>query len=731
MSFFQAANLRIDLTPSGIAFLKLDVADRPVNVFTPAVFADLDAALRAVADQRSVRLLVLLSDKKSGFAAGADVQQFADVRTAEEAKALSALGQDAFDRLARVAVPTLAIVHGACLGGGLEFALACDYRLAVDLPGTQFAFPEIELGLIPGWGGTQRLPRLIGVERALQMILAARRVGAQQAWTWGLVDGLSSVFPDVSAASEELMLRAIKQGKQPRDWLTLRTWRQVALESNRLGRALIFRGSRRVLQRRVPDDMPAPDEALQVMRLGLDRGMEAGLAAEREAIGRLAVTPACRNLVGLFLQREQARKLPAEARGDDKPVHRIGVVGAGTMGAGIAQLAALKGYEVIVQEVNTDALGMGLFRITSLFDQALERRLLTEEELRRKLGALRGTVKWEGFDAVDLVIEAAVEELAIKRTVFRELEARTRPDTLLATNTSSLTVASLQEGLTHPGRVAALHFFNPVHKMPLVEIGRAPATEGRTVDTLVRWAVALGKTPVVVKDSPGFLVNRVLMPYLNEAVMLVAEGLAIEQVDRAMTRFGMPVGPLELLDQVGLDVAAHIAASMQPVFGDRLVPQPGFARMKERGWLGEKNKTGFYSYRGAKKRVNRGAAALVREGGAVPRFEMTGNQAAGLRLTEGRERMVLLMLNEAAACRGEGLVSEADTLDLAMVLGTGWAPHRGGPLHYLRERGVAEVVQTLQALARRHGPRFEPCAELRGWGGNSDASQESRRDGGH
>jgi 3-hydroxyacyl-CoA dehydrogenase / enoyl-CoA hydratase / 3-hydroxybutyryl-CoA epimerase len=458
--------------------------------------------------------------------------------------------------------------------------------------------------------------------------------------------------------------------------------------------------------------MPAPFEALEAVRIGVTRGVPAGLVYEREAIGQLAMTPACRNLVNLFFAREKSRKLPEGVRrAIAQKVRRVGVVGAGTMGAGIAQLAALRGCEVVVQEVSPDALGAGLFKINALFLKAIERRVVSPDEGRRRLSAVKGTVTWEGFAEADVVIEAVVEELEAKRSLFRELEKHTRADTVLATNTSSLTVRQLQEGLAQPGRVAGLHFFNPVHKMELVEVAYTPATEPRVTELLAHWAVVLGKTPVVVRDSPGFVVNRILMPYLNEAVLLVAEGMPVGRVDQVMKRFGMPMGPLELLDQVGLDVTAHIAKVLQPAFASRFAANPAFEHLTDRGWLGEKSGVGFYHHRGKRRRVNKEAAALLGGGGQAG--ALLAALPPAVQAQQARDRMVLGMVNEAAACLGEGLTADAETIDLAMVLGTGWAPHRGGPLHYADTRGPADMVQALTELAGRLGPRFEPCAELR------------------
>jgi 3-hydroxyacyl-CoA dehydrogenase/enoyl-CoA hydratase/3-hydroxybutyryl-CoA epimerase len=714
MPIFQTDTLVVERDTDGSAVLVLDVPGKTHNVFTRAVLTDLAATFERLAEETNVPVLVLRSGKPTGFVAGADVRGFLDIRTSAEAAALSEMGQRTFNQLAALPMPTIAVVHGPCLGGGLEFALACDYRLVFDKASTQLGLPEVQLGLLPGWGGTQRLPRTIGLERALNVILGGKRLNAREAFRWGLADALAANEVELREQYDLLKARAVHRGKVRRDRLPLRTWRQRLLESNPLGRRILYKGAERLLRRKVPDDMPAPAEALQAVRVGLKRGQEAGLAYEREAASRLALTTACHNLIGVFLATEAARKLPEELRAlHPAEVHRVGVVGAGAMGAGIAQLAAVKGCEVVVQEVNEEALGAGILRIKRLFDQAVAKRVLSAEEAQRRLSAVRGTLTWEGFNNLDVVVEAALEDLAVKRPLFRELEARTRPTTVLATNTSSLPVTQLQEGLAHPERVAGLHFFNPVHKMPLVEVARAPATDERTMAELTAWAIALGKMPVQVRDSPGFVVNRVLMPYLNEAVLLVAEGLKIDQVDHVMRRFGMPMGPLELLDQIGLDVAAHVARSLGPTVADRFPPNTAFEQMRERGWLGIKSGRGFYSHRGKRQRANFLAQNLLRSEGDSAAAALAKALPLAARLVEARERMVLLMVNEAAQALGEGVAANAEAIDLAMILGTGWAPHRGGPLHYADDRGSAEVVKTLSDLAARHGKRFEPSAQLR------------------
>lgn len=711
MPFFETANLRIDLDGQGKALLWLDIPDRPYNVLNRQVLRDLDAALDRVGADQTVRLLAVLSGKDSGFLAGADLNEFATITSADQAMTVASTGQGLFEKLANLRVPTVAVIEGVCLGGGLELALACDYRVVVNRRGSQIGFPEIELGLLPAWGGTQRFPRTVGIERAVGVILQRQRVTARQALEWGLADRLVASRDEAVAALGQFVDGDVRPARKRRlEGGPLRTWRQRLLESTSIGRSLLFRGVERIMRRRVPDDMPAPWEALTAMRLGITRGMPAGLAYEREAVGRLARTSACRNLMTLFFLIERARKdgLTAPAA-QPVSIRRVGVVGAGTMGAGIAQLAAVKGFEVVVHEADERALAAAGRRLEDLFEKAVKNGVLSADDARQKLARIRKTVSFECFGEVDLAVEAVVEDPAKKKDIFKHLERVTRPDAILATNTSSLSVADMQGVLTDPGRLGGLHFFNPVHKMPLVEVVRGPKTADRTTAALVQWASDLGKTPVVMRDSPGFIVNRILFPYLNEAGMLVAEGMPVEQVDQIMRRFGMPMGPLELIDQVGADIAAHAARSMAPLFAGRIAPHAALDGMCDRGWLGQKAGRGFYVYGAKKKAPN---AELATALGGLSGDAAPPNRASPDAAVEARERMVLLMVNEAAACLAEGLGERAEVIDLAMVLGTGWAPHRGGPLRYADHRGPADIVAALARLRGKFGPRFEPCAAL-------------------
>ncbi len=703
---FQAPNLRVERNDAGVATLWLDVPGVRLNVLNWAALDDLEAALRAVQEQADIGVLVVRSAKDSGFLAGADLHEFSRVTSAEEARAGSARGQAVFNQLADFPCITISLIHGPCLGGGLELALACDVRLAVDRSDTLLGLPEVELGLIPGWGGTQRLPRAIGLRKALTMILGGKKLNTAEAVRWRLVR--QAFTPEQAEVGLQTYVAWAQAGTltvERRSSLPIHGWGSVFLERNPIGRRFVFRAARKQLERKVPDDMPAPCEALEAVRMGIKRGIAAGLAYEQNAIGRLSQTRAFRNLIDVFFLRERARDIPRlhvygeESQATQSAVRRVGVVGAGTMGAGIAQLAAIKGFEVVVQEVDDQALAAGMRRIEDLIRQAVERNLLSSQEADRKLQTIGRTATWQGFDSADLVVEAVIEDLNAKRAVFRELERHVPHTTPLATNTSSLGVNDIQANLQHPERMAALHFFNPVHKMPLVEVAHTERTDGRVIDALARWTVALGKTPVVIKDSPGFLVNRILLPYFHEALCLLGEGAPVKLTDGQMRRFGMPMGPFELLDQIGLDVAADISRALQPFFSQRLPTGPLLDTLRESGLLGRKSGKGFYLYDGARPRPN-------------PKVNSSASKPQRGDL-DYRDRLVLPMINEAAMCLGEGIAADAATIDLAMVLGTGWAPHRGGPLRYAEDRSLAAIVEELDGLVPEFGPQFEPCAELR------------------
>ncbi len=704
-------NFRIETDDRGVATAILDVPDRGMNVFEPGVIEELESLVSKWEHAKDIKAIIFKSGKASGFLAGADINVIESIRTPEEADAIIARGQNLFTRIERLPMPTFAVIHGPCLGGGLEFALACKYRIARDDGSTRLGLPETQLGVIPGWGGTQRLPRVVGVVKALEMILTAKKVPASAAKKMGLVhlapspeefENAVKNFVETVIASPS---SAAEVSSSPRRPLLTRLVNQ-----SRFGRWVVFKGTAQRIANQVRH-YPALEAALQAVKAGYRTPGQPGMDAERAAFCKVLFTPTCRNLIGLFFQREKARNVATWTKADEgakpAPVGKLGVIGGGAMGAGIAQLAAYQGLEVVLREINQEMLDAGMSRIKKLFDEAVAKRRLSAEEAAAKLAAVKPTVDWAPLSDVDAVVEAVVEREDIKQDVFRELELHTPPEAVLATNTSSLSVRRLAESREHPERIAGLHFFNPVHRMELVEVVRTESTSPAAISRLVRLVKKLGKTPIVVEDSPGFVVNRILFPYLAEAVRMVTEGEEVTWIDRTLKRFGMPMGPLELLDQVGLDVAAHVAGGL----GD-VIPDPGptaerLAAMVKAGWLGKKSGQGFYVYENGRK----GKPTVWPETqSALAPINAPDTFATGLSLTE--LRLVLPLINEAARCLEEHIAAEAWMVDLAMVLGTGFAPFRGGPLKLADSLGIANVVTDMQTLAGLCGNRFTPCPLL-------------------
>lgn len=704
-------NFRLERDLRGVMTAILNVPDRPVNVFDESVIRELYALVERFEQDQTIKLIVFKSDKPSGFLAGADVAGIQSLKSAAEAEEISKLGQDLFTRIEKLPVPTVAVIHGPCLGGGLEFALACKYRIACNDSRTRLGLPEVELGLLPGWGGTQRLPRLIGLASALRVILEGKKFSAQDALKVGLVN-LAPV-PEKLDSEVARFLADLLAGRTPKS--------RPAPLSDRLrdrssfGQWLVFRTVRAKLKNHAKH-YPALNAALGAIERGLKHPGEAGYAAERKAFGQLLFTPACRSLIELFFQRERARSTAAWVRPESETtpsppkIQRVAVIGGGVMGAGIAQLAASQGLEVVLKEINQELVDAGMARIRGPIDDMVKRGSLTADEAAKQLGAISPSVAWDPVQTADLAIEAVTEKEQIKLQVFRELDSRLPKPAIISSNTSALSIQHLAEATGRPAQVGGLHFFNPVHRMQLVEVVRAAATSDETVASLVGLVRTLGKTPVVVSDSPGFLVNRILFPYLTEGVRLVCEGYPVEQVDREMKKFGMPMGPLELIDQAGLDIAVDVAKTLATFTSDLGPATERLTGMVARGWLGKKSGRGFYEY----EKDKRGKPTEWETNDAKPARERVRKNGALINdLSPIQQRLVSLLINESARCLGEQIVSEPWMVDLAMVLGTGFAPFRGGPLRTADAFGIPALVQLLERLSAAHGDRFSPSATLR------------------
>ncbi len=695
------APITLDIDSDKIAWLTFDVADSKLNLLGSETMRVLDRRVSELESRIATGqpvAVVLWSGKPGTWIAGADVREFSDIDDADGARVKSAEGQRTFRRLGRLTVPVIAAIDGVCLGGGTEMALACDWRLATDRSSTKIGLPEVKLGIIPAWGGCVRLPRVIGVQRALDMILGGSSVSAARAQRWGLVD---RVFP-VEGFQSAVRTFAIDvvRGQEKRRPRSV-SLKDRLLERTGPGRKILFAAARKQTERETKGRYPAPLEAIDVVERTLDLSLDEALKIENEGLARMAATEVSSNLVRLFLLGQQARRaLPSEVMDRARDAERAAVLGAGVMGGGIAELIAAHDVPVTLKDIDQDALDSGLRHANDLLKQAGQRGIFAAEEVGLKFALIHGTLEYERFDEVDLVIEAVVERMPVKQQVLRETEKHLSDHAVFATNTSALSVTELASAAKRPERVVGLHFFNPVHRMPLVEVVRTERSSDEALASAFAFASAMGKTPVLVADRPGFLVNRLLGPYLNEAGYLLEDGAGVAEIDRALTEFGMPMGPCRLLDEVGFDVAQHVAREMERAFGERMRPAPIVGALKEDGRLGRKNGRGFYAYaKGKSQGVDREIQRRLGPRGGVSADDI-------------RERCLYLLVNEAMRALEEEVVGSPGEVDLAIVLGTGFPPFRGGLLRWADGVGAGPIRDRLVELEKTHGPRFTPAPRL-------------------
>ncbi len=722
-------NVRLTIRDDGVCVITFDRPGSSANIFDARTLIELDEELAFIERQTRIKGVILTSAKKSIFVAGLDLSTLTDGASPEEVRAIIERGQAVMNRLAALPIPTVAAIHGAALGGGCEVCLACDYRLASPDRATKIGLPETSIGLLPGWGGSTRLPRLIGLPKALDIILAGKTLAAKQALKLGLVDELAPAESLIAAAT-----RKLRAGKphRPSHWFV----------NSALAAALITPRARKDVLRKTRGHYPAVLKALEVVTRGITKSVADSLALERDGILELAQTSACQNLIRVFFLQDRAKKrtvasailadvepgilpggqtvnrtkaadhlnAPSASHADPggkmadatKPVARTAVIGAGIMGAGIAQWISARHFPVILRDINTEQVAKGMSSIGKLYRDGVKRHAFTAVEARDGLDRIQPAPVEVPLRQTDLVIEAAVESMELKKKIFARLDEVTARDTILATNTSALSITELAAATRHPERVVGLHFFNPVHRMQLVEVIAARQTSPEVLQRAVRFTQQIGKLPVVVKDSPGFLVNRILMPYLVEAGQLFEDGASVTDLDEAMLDFGMPMGPMRLLDEVGLDVALHVAETLAKSFSERLRVPESIREMVKAGLLGRKSGCGYYQHGKAKEPVpNPQAAAFVR-----------GDKARALSRETLQERMVLLMVNEAARCLEEQVVTDPADVDFAMIMGTGFAPFHGGPLRYTDALSAARLAGVMNHHVASGTAHLAPCALL-------------------
>jgi 3-hydroxyacyl-CoA dehydrogenase/enoyl-CoA hydratase/3-hydroxybutyryl-CoA epimerase len=683
-----------DQDASGVLVLTLDVPGEKLNTLGKGMIAEFEGLLTQVEKDPSVRAIVVRSGKPDSFIAGADIKDFTRIASAEEGEALSRAGHAIFDRLERCRVPVVAAIHGTCLGGGTELALACRYRVASDDPKTSIGLPEVMLGLVPGAGGTQRLPRLVGLATSLDLILTGRALKASRALKAGLVDDVCPA-PILLAVAKEAALGLADGSLRPtRPGIGLR---------ERLLRPIIFSKARASVRRKTGGHYPAPLEAVEVVKRGTATTLEEGLKLEAAAFGRLAVGDVSRNLVSVFFATQEIRKDAGYPEGTPAvEIGKLGVLGAGLMGAGIAGAASDAGVAVRMKDATHEALGRGLKHVRGVWDERLKRRSLTRLQVAERMDRVSPSLDTSGFRRADLVIEAVFEDLELKRRVLAETEAATRDACVYATNTSSIPIGEIAKGCRRPAQVLGMHFFSPVHKMPLLEIVVTPETSLTAIATAATFGRRIGKHVIVVRDGPGFYTSRALAAYMNEATWMLEEGAPVEALDRAMTSFGFPVGPVTLLDEVGIDVGAKVAKVMHHHFGERMSPPPSMPKLLADGRLGRKAKKGFYTYDGGNKRVDESVYALLPGGSARRPIDAR----------DAQERLGFAFLNESVLCLQEGILRSPRDGDVGAIFGLGFPPFLGGPFRYLDHLGARFVLERMEKLQALHGERFRPAPML-------------------
>ncbi|HVJ38450.1 MAG TPA: 3-hydroxyacyl-CoA dehydrogenase NAD-binding domain-containing protein [Stenotrophomonas sp.] len=658
-----------EIRDDGVVVLSLDRANAPVNAFSQDVLLELAELIERIAIDPP-RGVVIRSAKANGFIAGADLKEFQEYDRRGTVNDAIRRGQSTFQKLAELPCPTVAAIHGFCMGGGTEIALACRYRVASDDPSTRIGLPETKLGIFPGWGGSARLPNLIGAPAAMDLMLTGRTVSASAARAMGLVDKVAAPAVLVDTAAALALSGTVRPFKQRLAGWATNTWIARKLLAPQMAKQ-VGRKARK-------EHYPAPYALINVWERSGGSGIQARLDAERKAVVKLASTPTARNLIRIFFLTERLKGLG----GKDHGVKHVHVVGAGVMGGDIAAWSAYKGFEVTLQDREQRFIDTALGRANELFNKRVK-----DAGKRPAVAArLKSDLAGHGVAQADLVIEAIIEKPEAKRELYQQVEPQMKADALLTSNTSSIPLTELREHIQRPAQFAGLHYFNPVAQMPLVEIVQHDAMAEETRKRLAAFCKALDKLPVPVAGTPGFLVNRVLFPYMLEAATAYAEGIPGPVIDKAAVKFGMPMGPIELIDTVGLDVAAGVGEELAPFLG---LPIPAALKTVEPGKRGKKDGQGLYKW----------------ENGRAVKPEVAKDYEAPADL---EDRLILPLLNEAVACLHDGVVADADLLDAGVIFGTGFAPFRGGPIQHVRATGADVLVERLKTLQSRYGDRFAP-----------------------
>lgn len=695
--------LKLEIDKNGVANLIFDLPDEKVNKLSKPVLEELTSALNVIDGNKAIRVLLITSAKKGIFIAGADINEIKEIKDEKDALKKVKKGQDILSQIAKLKIPTVAVINGACMGGGSELILACDYRVVVANDKTNLGLPEVNLGIIPGFGGTQRLPALIGLPNSLKMILSGKPINYKKAYKIGLADLIireEFLAKDLSEFVNEILKKDNKYQNKQKALKKKRYFLEVIL----FGKYFIYKFAKNDLIKKTKGFYVAPFYALEVIKktYGITY-IDRGLKIELEAFSELVVSDISKNLIELFFISEEIKKdSGVDNKLEVRDVKESAVLGAGIMGGGIAWALANRDINVRMKDIGHEALAIGYKQILKIFNQLKKIRKIKPSAINMKMAKVSATTNYLGFSNLDIVIEAAPENMVMKKNILSELEKNIADDTIIASNTSSLSISEMSGALRRPQNFVGMHFFNPVNRMPLIEVIKGKDTSDEVVASTVALAKKLKKTPIVVKDCAGFLVNRILLPMMNEASYLLQDGADMQNIDDIIEKFGMPMGPFTLADVVGIDVGVKVANSLFESFGSRMKVSGILTKLlnEHPDLLGKKSSKGFYLY--PKKEVNKEIFKildLVRKEEKIHMIHISNNDIV--------DRCILTAVNEAAKCLEEGIVKNARYLDMAMIMGAGFPAFRGGLLRYADARGIKDVVSKLEDLNKKFGERFK------------------------
>jgi 3-hydroxyacyl-CoA dehydrogenase/enoyl-CoA hydratase/3-hydroxybutyryl-CoA epimerase len=692
----------LDVRDDGIAILSIDVIGETMNTLKVEFVSQIEEVLAQIQENSEIKGVVVISGKANSFIAGADISMLDQCKRAEDASAIAKSGQDVFQKIEDMPIPFVAAIHGPALGGGLELALACHKRVCSDHAKTQLGLPEVQLGLLPGSGGTQRLPEVVGIQQAIKMMLTGTALRPKQALKCGLVDDLvpQSILLDV--AVKMATDGKATQGKRKKGVVEALTHK--ALEQTSFGQNFIFKQARKQTAAKTLGNYPAPMRIIDCIESGISQGRQQGLKLEAEYFGQLVMTSESVALRSIFFATTEMKKELGVEGVSPAKLDKIGVLGGGLMGGGIAYVTATKaGLPARIKDIQTQGIANAIKYSFDILNKKVKRRFMSKSEMQKQLALLTGSVDYSGFADADVVIEAVFESLELKQQMVADIEEHCSDTTIFASNTSSIPIADIAQKAQRPENIIGLHYFSPVDKMPLAEIIAHEKTSDLTISTTVELARKQGKTPIVVKDGAGFYVNRILAPYVNEAAEVLMSGEPVEHIDQSLCQFGFPVGPLKLLDEVGIDVGTKIGPILQQAFGDRFGSNSSFSLLNEDNRKGKKNGRGFYLYSGKNpgKVVDPSLYELLR---LSPSSTMSQEQIA--------ERCVLLMLNEAVMCLEEGVIRNPRDGDIGAIFGIGFPPFLGGPFKYMDTMGIAVLIERLTHYQALFGDKYSPCSRL-------------------